>query len=124
MAAWEGTLIVDPDYFSIKVRRLVYEDGLDRISFDWHGREYESSARYSLHGIAAQQMEGHFLSPSIEYKTGDIDCEAIIYFLVLNTLDEGLYIEGFWHEKDVGPWKFSGSLDPLQITCKSGDPCS
>lgn len=110
MVVWKGALNVDPNYFSIEVERLIYENGLDRISFDWRGRVYESGARYTLSGKAARQKEGHFLSSAIEYKTGEVDCEAVIYFLVVAPLDDGLYVEGFWHETNEGPWKFSDQL--------------
>ena len=38
-------------------------------------------------------------------------CIAVIYILIAEVIGRNLYIEGFWHDKEEGSWKFSGHLD-------------
>ena len=67
---WKGHLTTEPDTLGINVHRLIYDDGLNRISFMLHGsmEDRDSDGGFLVSGIAAQQMEGHYLSPSISYK--------------------------------------------------------
>ena len=110
-SSWSGDLDVEPiDDFTINVRHMTFKE--KHISVVWKGRDRECGD-FEFRVLAARQSNGYYQSKAIPYKTGDTDCEATIYFLVVKVAKGKLHVEGFWAETDVCSWKFYGWLDPL-----------
>ena len=107
-----GQLFVMPDTFSIEVDRMILHDR--QLIVNCRTRDYESSQRYEYSLRARQNKEGVYEAELQDlgniYEPGD----GSLHILRVAPTAEGCSVDGFWWEREVGAWKFSGMLRPYK----------
>lgn len=109
MATYSGTFIVEPNEFPIRAQRFIVRD--DEIAFDFRYKtSHEAGEEFSIDDKARLQPEGFYRCDVIDPKSGYDSDQAIIYILRAKVQKRGCFVEGFWHEKAEGAYKFWGTL--------------
>lgn len=109
MSTYTGTFTVDPDEFPLRAQRLIIRD--DEIAFDFRYKNTNEPGREAiLDDKAVLQPEGFYRCDVTDPNSGYLPNQAIIYILRTKVQKHGCFVEGFWHEKTAGAWKFWGTL--------------
>ncbi len=113
MSTYRGMLDVEPNLFPMKAERVILRN--DEIAFHFQYREahgYEKE--WSIDDIATRQAEGYYKCNVTDPTSGYEPDQATIYILRVQAHRIGCFIEGFWHEKAEGAWKFFGNLEAFK----------
>ena len=119
--AFKGTLIPEPNNFTIEVDRLILRD--NEIVFEMHGRDNETGP-YDVEGKCFKQRTnyykgpGQYRDPETKVVFDEVESFPVIYILEYTLREYGCDIEGLWFERvpqqePIGGWLFSGSLEHL-----------
>lgn len=109
MSTYTGTFIVEPNQFPMRAERFILRD--DEIAFDFRYKAtHEGGEEFKIDDKARLQPEGFYRCDVTDPNSGYELDQAIIYILKAKVQKRGCLVEGFWHEKAEGAWKFSGLL--------------
>ncbi len=114
-STYAGTFIVEADDFPLRAERLIIRD--NEIAFDFrYKEEHGAGEELTINGQAARQPEGFYRCNG----NGD-HSNTIIYVLRAQVQHDGCFVEGFWHEREEGAWKFWGDLSPFEAPSPESD---
>ena len=120
MSSYTGTFTVEPDEFPLRAQLLIIRD--DEIAFDFRYKEAnEPGEEFRVDDKAKLQPEGFYRCDVTDPNSGYLPNQAIIYVLRTRIQNDGCFVEGFWHEREHGAWKFWGNLSQFEASSPESD---